>query len=184
MAFHFGKKVIQYRQKNHLTIQELANRTNLSNAVISQIERGLGNPTYSVLQAIANEMGVSVSNLVQEEIKNADLVLRKEEWRILYDYEKDFVMYGLLTANPVHNNIELVCMKLAPHHDTPGGFWIHPEEECLYVMSGEIRVEFEEEMIFLHEGDTIRILPGRKHLLHNDGSRMACLINVKCRASY
>lgn len=184
MAFHFGKKIIQYRQKNHLTIQELANQTGLSNAVISQIERGLGNPTYSVLQALADEMGISVSSLVREEIQNKDLVLRSEERKVLYDHGKDFVMYGLLTSNPVHNNMDMVCMKLAPHHDTPGGYWIHPEEECLYVMKGGVRVEFEDEMIYLHEGDTIRILPGRKHLLHNDSNRLACLINVKCKVSY
>ncbi len=184
MAFLFGKKVMQYRQKNNLTLQELAKRTQLSNAVISQIERGIGNPTYSVLQAIAAEMGISVSNLVMDEIKNEDLVLRKENRRIMHDTGHDFVMYGLLTENPAHNNMDMIYIRLAPHCDTTGGYWIHPEEECIYVMSGEVRMEFEEETICLHAGDTLRVLPGRKHLLHNDSDKDACLINVKCKVTY
>lgn len=184
MAFHFGKKVIQYRQKNNITIQEMAERTQLSTAVISKIERGLGNPTYTVLQAIANEMGISVSKLVMEEIRNEDLVLRREDRKIMHDSGDNFIIYGLLTENPVHSCINMMYIRLAPHSDTSGGYWIHPEEECLYVLEGNITMEFEHETVSLRPGDSLRILPGRKHILHNDSDKDAYIVNVKCKVAY
>ena len=184
MEFHFGKKVMQYRKKNNMTIQELAKRTQLSNAAISQIERGIGNPTYSVLQALAMEMNISVSSLVMDEIKNEDLVLRKGCRKIMHDTDHGFVLYSLLTESPAHNNMDMIYIYLAPHCDTTGGYWVHPEEECVYVMSGEVKMEFDDEVICLHAGDTIRVLPGRKHLLRNDSNEEAYLINVKCKVTY
>lgn len=61
MSINFGEKIINYRRKNHITIKELAKRTNLSTAIISQLERGLGNPTLKVLSDLADELGVTLS---------------------------------------------------------------------------------------------------------------------------
>ena len=46
-----------------MTIQELAQRTNVSTAIISQLERGIGN-TLKVLTDLANELGFSVACVI------------------------------------------------------------------------------------------------------------------------
>jgi transcriptional regulator with XRE-family HTH domain len=47
-----------------LTLRELSERTNVSNAYLSQIERGLHEPSISVLGAIAAALGVSLEALL------------------------------------------------------------------------------------------------------------------------
>ena len=184
MSFNFGKKISNYRQKNNLTIQEMAERTKLSTAIISQIERGIGNPTYIVLESIANEMDISVSTLVSEEISNNELVLRKSERTVMHEEAGKILMYELLTERPFHNYMDMIFVELYPHGDTSGTYTVHHEEESVYIMHGCVTMEFEDEEIELHEGDTIRVLPNRKHILHNYSDEMAYIIDVKCKKSY
>jgi len=47
-----------------LTLRELSERTSVSNAYLSQIERGLHEPSISVLGAIAAALGVSLETLL------------------------------------------------------------------------------------------------------------------------
>src|ERR671929_2119009 len=47
-----------------LSLRDLAERTNVSNAYLSQIERGLHEPSISVLSAIARALDVSLEALL------------------------------------------------------------------------------------------------------------------------
>jgi transcriptional regulator with XRE-family HTH domain len=49
-----------------LSLRELADRTKVSNAYLSQIERGLHEPSISVLDAIAAALGVSLEALLAQ----------------------------------------------------------------------------------------------------------------------
>ena len=47
-----------------LTLRELAERTNVSNAYLSQLERGVHEPSLSVLRSIANALGLPLGWLL------------------------------------------------------------------------------------------------------------------------
>jgi transcriptional regulator with XRE-family HTH domain len=49
-----------------LSLRELADRTELSNAYLSQLERGLHEPSITVLKAIGDALGVGVEALLAE----------------------------------------------------------------------------------------------------------------------
>ena len=49
MNLEIGKKITAYRRKHSLTIRQLAEETGLSSALLSQLERGMGNPTLYAL---------------------------------------------------------------------------------------------------------------------------------------
>ena len=48
----------------HLTLRELSERTKVSNAYLSQLERGRHEPSLSVLRAIAGALGVPLGTLL------------------------------------------------------------------------------------------------------------------------
>jgi transcriptional regulator with XRE-family HTH domain len=54
------------RQLSNLTLREMANRTSVSNAYLSQIERGLHEPSVRVLRAIAAALGISPESLLAQ----------------------------------------------------------------------------------------------------------------------
>lgn len=55
----FGAFLRAQRRLANLSLREMAKRTNLSNAYLSQIERGLHTPSVKVLRAVARALDLS-----------------------------------------------------------------------------------------------------------------------------
>ena len=76
-----------------LSLRELSERTKVSNAYLSQLERGLHEPSLSVLRAIASALGVPLGSLLTRagvlEAEEADggADVRETEAAILRDPE-------------------------------------------------------------------------------------------------
>jgi transcriptional regulator with XRE-family HTH domain len=59
-----GELIRAQRQQAELTLRELAARTNVSNPYLSQLERGLHEPSVRVLKAIAGALNLSAETLL------------------------------------------------------------------------------------------------------------------------
>jgi transcriptional regulator with XRE-family HTH domain len=61
---NLGRLIREQRQLAHLSVRELARLASISNAYLSQVERGLHEPSVRVLQAVADVLEVPVEDLV------------------------------------------------------------------------------------------------------------------------
>ena len=175
-TYQIGSRLSGYRKAHGLTIKELAVKTGLSTALLSELERGIGNPTLSVLENLAGAMGISVSALLEQEVKNASLVRRRCE-RSQTGGPDARCLYDVLAVSPVKSRMELLLLELEPGMYSNDRLSVHPYwEEIAYVVSGTVEILFEEEEIELKEGDTIRILPGRGHRLMNQTDERAMVL--------
>jgi transcriptional regulator with XRE-family HTH domain len=59
-----GEFIRSQRQQAQLSLRDLAERTNVSNPYLSQIERGLHEPSVRVLKSIAGALNVSMETLL------------------------------------------------------------------------------------------------------------------------
>jgi transcriptional regulator with XRE-family HTH domain len=59
-----GRFIREQRQHAHLSLREMARMASISNAYLSQVERGLHEPSVKVLHALANVLEVPVEDLV------------------------------------------------------------------------------------------------------------------------
>lgn len=59
-----GRFIREQRQQAQLTLRELADRANVSNPYLSQIERGLHEPSIRVLSSIAGALDLSATTLL------------------------------------------------------------------------------------------------------------------------
>jgi transcriptional regulator with XRE-family HTH domain len=59
-----GAYIREQRRLAHLSLRDLASRTSLSNAYLSQLERGMNEPSLTVVRAIARALGVPTSTLL------------------------------------------------------------------------------------------------------------------------
>ncbi len=62
----FGSFVRAQRHLANLSLREMARRTKLSNAYLSQIERGLHTPSVRVLRSLAEALDLSVETLLAQ----------------------------------------------------------------------------------------------------------------------
>lgn len=60
LHFTLARQLVECRRDQHLTQQELAERSGVGQAEISRIERGQSNPTVSTLAGLTRALGVSI----------------------------------------------------------------------------------------------------------------------------
>ena len=179
-----GNKIQEYRKIHNMTIKEFSQKTNLSSGLISQLERGMGNPSLSALQSIANALDIRLSSLLEEEVSNESLILRKEDRSTIYNPDQKHILYDVLTPSPLNSNVELLLMSLSANSMTYGSFSKHVEEELAFVLEGEVSIIFENEEFLLREGDTIRILPNRGHKFRNNMDKDIKVLFIKSKPNY
>src|SRR6476469_6640063 len=61
-----GEFIRSQRKLAHLSLRDLADRTQVSNPYLSQIERGLHEPSVRVLKSIARALNVSAETLLSQ----------------------------------------------------------------------------------------------------------------------
>ncbi len=78
-----GERLKAARQRHGMTLDELAQRTGVSRAMISRIERGESSPTATVLVRLGSGLGLTLSALLEEGYGNGPLARRAAQpvWR-------------------------------------------------------------------------------------------------------
>ena len=62
-----GPAIRQLRQQHHLSLTELAEQTGISVSYLSRLEKGLSVPSFTLLSALSENLGVPIDFFVQTE---------------------------------------------------------------------------------------------------------------------
>lgn len=152
-----GSLVKSLRKERGLTIAQLSTDAGLSSAMVSQIERGLANPSFTTFVQLAHALDVPVGRffLGQEESKSP--VVRKNERRNLKGVARKSVgeiVYELLTPD-LNGALEAQWIVSSPGHDTSATPFQHGGEEFGIILSGKKDVYLDGVRHTLEEGDAI-----------------------------
>lgn len=157
-----GLQIKKKRQEAGLSLRELARRTDLTAAFLSQLERGQTNASLDSLRRIAEALQVSIlyflsganeSRRRRSRARGNSPVTRCSE-RLNLDLPASGVAYELLTPT-LSQTLEAICGRLAPGAGNVARRLRAPTEEFIYVLSGALAVGLEKERYILHPGDTI-----------------------------
>src|SRR5215216_1243970 len=85
-----GGRVREFRRGRDLTLEDLAEQSGVSRAMISKLERGEKNPTLVVAAKLAEGLGISLAQLVGIEEKREVVVVPKERRMVMRDPETGF----------------------------------------------------------------------------------------------
>ncbi len=64
LLIKFGAHLKQLRKKKELSIRKLSDAAEVDFSQIHRIEKGEANPTYTMLLALANGLGISLQELI------------------------------------------------------------------------------------------------------------------------
>jgi transcriptional regulator with XRE-family HTH domain len=76
-----GRAIRRLRRERRVTIEELAHAADMHPTYLSGIERGLRNPTWSKLTALAEALETPIPDVVQEAVIEAQIAARMRSVR-------------------------------------------------------------------------------------------------------
>lgn len=172
---NIGEKISYYRKKNDLSIRDLAKLADVTPSLLSQIERGLANPSVNSLKSIASALNVPLFTFFLSEVNKKDLIVRSNNRKKVILPGSDNVIYEMLSPG-LSDNLEFAIMNLPPNTSSCENSISHNGYEIGYVLEGEVDLFLEEEKFTLSKGDSIKIPIGTNHKWQNSYSNECKLI--------
>ena len=74
----FGSFIAQLRKENNMTQKELADRLNVTDKAVSKWETGKGFPDVKLMEPLAQELGISLVELLQGERQQVDTLTAEQ----------------------------------------------------------------------------------------------------------
>ena len=155
-----GEHVRTFREKRGMTVQQFAERTGFSSALLTQIENRMVSPSLGTLVKIANTFGTTVSR-----------VGLKEGGKSTYTYQS-------LGAGKAGRKMEPFLVRLQPLSEPLTARSAHDGEEFLYVLSGKVTVCLGNLSDVLEEGDCVYYNSTIPHHVHSADEREALILAV------
>ncbi|MEL7453134.1 MAG: XRE family transcriptional regulator [Pseudomonadota bacterium] len=155
-TYSVGNDIRALRKSRHLTLVDFAEAINRSVGFVSQIERGLSEPSISDLRNIAKLFGVPLSFFFggnPAPVGESRHIVRANNRRRLGNPDEGLVEE--LLSPDLGGSFEIIRSEFAP-----GGFLAEPQqrdtEEAGYVISGQLELEISGTWHTLHAGDSFR----------------------------
>lgn len=171
-----GDLVKRIRKSEKLSIVDLARRTGLSQSFISQLERGLTNPSISSLRSIADALRCPLGIFFQDPKRTEGPVVRKNERKILFNTDSK-ITYELMSNNPNHK-VQLLVTVLEPQASSVEKARTHRGDEAGLVVQGKGTFQLGEDFYDLEEGDAIFLTEGIPHGFTNTGDLPLIVISA------
>lgn len=169
-----GGNIRTVRTEMGLTLDALAERSGVSRAMLSDIERGKKSPTIRVASQIASGLECTLSELLGEEAPQQAAtvqVQKRNERQVLVD-PRSGVERHLLSPSFLSHGIEIIWYVIPPGVTT-GVFPAHMPgvEEHITVVRGKLHCLLGGNGVTLEEGDSLSFPADVEHSFHNPGGK-------------
>jgi len=163
-----GKHLYRYRKQMNLSLEELAGRSGVSKAMLSQVETGKVNPTVAVVWKIAHGLGVSVQGLLEGDRERPHVeVFRRHQYAILNEGEGCEIQ----VISPIHmaGELELYLLELKEGASLDSSPHFRGAEEFTTAIDGRLEITSGDQKHFIETGDTAHYDADVEHSVKNAG---------------
>lgn len=164
-----GAKVHAIRKEKGLTLAQLSKATSLSPAIVSQIERGLANPSFTTLAHLAHGLEIPLGRLFPDRGASGSPVVHRADRRDLTGVVPEVAgeaNHELLTPESARS-IQVLWVVTPPGSDTSGDPITHRGEEFGLILSGKKDVHVGDARYVLDVGDSITFDSTTPHWYQN-----------------
>ncbi|MDX1449476.1 MAG: XRE family transcriptional regulator [Acidimicrobiia bacterium] len=177
-------EVIRDRRKGRFTVKELASTSGVSIGVLSEIERGIGNPSYRTLHKIAQALDIRIGELVEgaSEPRPRSAVVRSAE-RMRLQIGSEGLVYELLTPD-LRGRLEMLQTRVPAGWNNLADPFGHDGEECVLILDGTLHVTLAGETHELADGDAITYDASQPHSWENRTQQEALIVGAVTPPSF
>lgn len=164
-----GANLRELRKQKGLSLQKLAERSDVSVGMISQVERGLANPSMRLLTSLRRALNISMQELFGE-----------AEHQGLTDEDPPFVrrlakrpiidlgmLHKELLTPPNQQHLQIMTLRLDPGGESGSHALSYPAEKGGLVLSGKVMLSVDGVAAELNTGDSFVFDSALPHSLRN-----------------
>jgi transcriptional regulator with XRE-family HTH domain len=165
-----GAKIKALRGSRNWTVEELARRSSVSMGLISQTERGRGNPSFNTLAQLAHALQVPVGRLFHATRETSPVVRASDRRKM--DPHGDSAIEGIheLLTPRLDGALEAHWIEAPVGYDNTATPFSHAGEEFGLVLEGSHDVILDGTVHRLEAGDSITYDSTIPHAYRNAGS--------------
>ncbi|QRF60029.1 helix-turn-helix domain-containing protein [Variovorax paradoxus] len=151
-----ARRLLALRQAQGLSLAELAERSGVSKAMISKVERAQSSPTAVLLGRLAAGLGVPLAQLLtQDEGRDTQRLRPRAAQAVWRDPGAGYLRRQVLERGAA-GGIELVEVELPRAARVAYPRWSgKPYRQCLWLLEGQLQVDYGEERFRLASGDCL-----------------------------
>ena len=181
-----GLKIRGIRETKNISIEEVAERSGLSTEQIVSIENDENLPSLGPLIKIARALGVRLGTFLDDNDELGPAVSRADERAgssISFSNDaadaRRHMEYHPLAKHKTGRHMEPFIVDIHPCENTDFAPSEHEGEEFIYVMEGEVEIDYGKKKYILREGDSIFYDSIVKHHVHGAYGKPAKILAVE-----
>ena len=180
----FAKKIKDIRERQDMSVEELAQKSGVKLEVLKAMESGEVIPSLTPLTKMARALGVRLGTFLDDTPELGPVVTRdgKTENSLYFSGREDVtnatnLEFHSLGAGKIDRNIDpfMIDIKFEDHDKELSS---HEGEEFIYVLEGEIEVIYGKDTFTIGVGDTIFYDSAVPHHLHASSESGAKILAV------
>jgi transcriptional regulator with XRE-family HTH domain len=190
-----GSLIRRERQKQGLSLRELARRVGISASMLSQVENDRTRPSVSTIYAIATELGLSIDALLSDDgavaagpagtagltrrgaaapaLSELACQLVRPEQRRKLELESGVTWELLSDLLPHLVDFMFVSYEPGGSSSSSGKLMRHTGTEFAFLLRGKLKIQVGFDEYILQPGDALAFDSSEPHLLVNEGTEPA-----------
>jgi mannose-6-phosphate isomerase-like protein (cupin superfamily) len=183
----FSKKLSRLRHQKRLTVDELSLESHIQPDLLNRYESGDAIPPIGDLLNLAKVFGIQSGYffLSDPQASRVEIVRANDRWRAQQRTEASTALNYEYEALSYHMSDKVMLpflIVIPPMQDKELAGSSHDGEEFLFILSGEIEIEIENEKHVLGKGDSVYFDSATSHKIRSVGAQparlIACIINL------
>jgi len=169
-----GNKLRRLRKLRGLTIEELADKSEITKGFISQLERDLAVPSVTTLKQILDVLGVELSSFFSD-MSAREMNLFTQTDRTIHSFTDQYKLENLI---PKMKYLEMEPLLLTVNPNSKYEMQFSEDEGFGFIIRGKLDVTIGEEKKRMSRGDCFYIFFDKELCLHNLSNKIAEILLV------
>jgi len=186
MAFekNIGEKIKQIREFKKISLEELSEKTDLEIALIRKVEEERVVPSLAPLIKIARALGVRLGTFLDDSDLLGPVVVRADEHasgaRFVSQSSgtREHLNFLSLASDKTGRHMEPFIVEIEPSQQSDYMLSSHEGEEFIYVLEGEVEINYGKDLFQLKKGDSIYLDSIVSHNVHAGNNQPAKILAV------
>jgi transcriptional regulator with XRE-family HTH domain len=176
LNYRFGEKIRLVRERRGMTLKEVGAEANVSESLVSQIERNKVSPSVDTLMAITDALDIDPEYLFKDYKKKRKITITAQKDRNSLTLN-NVVYYQLAKITEKETTIASAEVETLLIEIEPGGQkgdieYGHPGNEIGIILKGSGELLYGTETYDLKEGDSLSFSSDLPHILRNKGTEV------------